>query len=125
MDEIDLQLLAQNPHWRNLLEAYLTAATVSPVAPPPVPVAGEDQPQVVQESGPRWAARISQFANLAPEAISKMHGQLIAYGWLHFQFDESLTEMTYRVSPDGRKILKKLNELDLAPNSQVHETRAA
>lgn len=97
MDDLDRQLLENNPFWKQVLEAYLQLA-LEPVHANP-----EEKGMV------RWVDRIQTLDGLEAEELSLIHGRLIALGWLNFQFEAGQTSLTYRVSSDGRAILKRLN----------------
>ncbi|SFI56763.1 hypothetical protein [Planctomicrobium piriforme] len=93
MEDPDLQLLAINLPWQRLLEAYLEL---------------NSEPLPAGESGPRWSPRIISMNEVTPQELSGIHGQLIALGWLHFQLEDGQAGLTYRVSPDGRRALARL-----------------
>ncbi|HWL09540.1 MAG TPA: hypothetical protein VNQ76_14115 [Planctomicrobium sp.] len=138
MGEFDLQILADNPPWRRLLDVYLeivsepqpmaarksskTAAVTiesqvtesrtdgSPTAADSVlEESTETEPEKVEPSGPRWADRVISMNEVTPDELSKIHGKLIAMGWLHFQLEDGQNGLVYRVSPEGRRLLKRLD----------------
>jgi hypothetical protein len=110
MDDFDRQLLENNPGWKLVLEAYLQLAAE------PVQISPEEKGTV------RWVDRIVSLDGVDPEELSLIHGRLIALGWLNFQFESGQTSLTYRVSPEGRAILKRLNGTAAAsPANEIQE----
>lgn len=105
MDDFDRQLLENNPYWKQVLEAYLQLASE------PVTTNPEEKGMV------RWADRIQTLDGLDPDELSLIHGRLIALGWLNFQFEAGQASLTYRVSSDGRAILKRLDGTASGPLS--------
>lgn len=103
MDETDLQILANHTSWQQVLAAYLQLAAETPVSP-----------DSTQETGPRWFGRLYSIPGVPSDTLTTIHGQLIAYGWLHFQMEEGQSGLTYRVSPEGRRILKQVANFSTA-----------
>ncbi len=111
MDDQELYCLAEHPQWSGLLEAYLDMLAQLPPVTDPSP----------NEGGPRWVSRISQWKGVSSDELSYIHGQLIAEGWLHFQLEDGQLGLQYRVSPEGRRILKRLEQhLRAQSDSIVH-----
>jgi len=96
MDDSDLELLASNPSWQQVLQIYLDL-TAEPAERSP------------EQTGPRWAVRIGSLDDLEPAELSLIHGQLIAQGWLKFQFETEQTGLMYRISSEGRAVLHRIH----------------
>lgn len=66
-----------------------------------------------------WQDRLQEFNDLEPRQISKLHGELLAYGWL--EQNTGLTPILkigqnsacYRVSTSGLKVLKQARSENL------------
>ncbi|WP_437223761.1 hypothetical protein SH661x_003344 [Planctomicrobium sp. SH661] len=96
MDDLDRQLLENNPSWQRVLQAYLELTA---------------EPQQRTEpaaAGPRWSDRIVSMNDIEPDELSSIHGQLIALGWLKFQFEIGQTGLMYRVSSEGRTVFNRV-----------------
>lgn len=91
MDDIDLQYLLEEPVLQQVLETYSEL----------IIRAGEDRTE--EEQGTRWANRIHELADTDPAALSSIHGQLIAFGWLTFQIEDRNSGLMYRITSDGKK----------------------
>ncbi|WP_437192966.1 hypothetical protein [Planctomicrobium sp. SH527] len=105
MDESDLQILANHITWQQVLEAYLQLAAAAPIPSEAAP-----------DTGPRWFGRLYSVPGVSSDTLPSIHGQLIAYGWLHFQMEDGQGGLTYRVSPEGRRLLKQVANLTNASN---------
>jgi len=95
MDDLDRELLMCHPGWQHVLQAYL-ALTAEPME------------RSEEQSGPRWADRIEQLEDFEADELSAAHGQLIALGWLKFQFEVGQAGLMYRVSSEGRMLLNRV-----------------
>ena len=95
MDEFDRELLTNHPAWQQVLQMYLDLTT-EPV----------ERPE--EQTGPRWAERIPSLEDFDPSELSAIHGQLIAWGWLKFQFEAEQTGLMYRVTSEGRMLLNRI-----------------
>lgn len=115
MDDHDFQRLLEEPHWVGLLQEY--AERVEQVV----------HDREAEESGPRWAPRLETFQELPPEDLSLAHGELIALGWLTFQLGDRNNGLAYRLTPEGRQVLQRLekhHEID-ARNANREELATA
>jgi len=101
MDELDRQLIADYPCWRQVLQIYLdlTAETVE---------------RPLDETGVRWADRIPSLEEIPAEELSIIHGRLIAVGWLKFQFEVGQSGLMYRVTSEGRSQLNRMRDACIA-----------
>jgi len=93
MEDFDGQLLIDNPLWADVLNFYQDFAN-------------EKVERPEGETGPRWSARLSTIADQNSEDLTAINGQLIAYGWLTFQIEDSQNGLSYRISSEGKKALK-------------------
>lgn len=105
MDEIDLQLLAENPSWQRVLGTYAQ-------------LAAELQGSSAEEPTTGWNPRVASIKDVDSESLTEIHSQLIAFGWLKFQVEGRATGLMYRISPEGREALKALQ------NSAIGERAA-
>jgi hypothetical protein len=96
MEHADYELLAGQPVWQRLLLDYLEMTSQQAES-------SEEMP-----SGPRWAGRIVALDDLEPAELSQIHGKMIAQGWLLFQMENGEGGLTYRVSPEGRRLLQRI-----------------
>lgn len=100
MIEDDLELLNSDPTCVELLKIY------------------QEQDQEKPESGPRGSARMmpaveveDSEAEAHSAALSSAHGLLIAFGLLDTELVGRDEGMRYRVTPDGVRALKTLQQL--------------
>lgn len=91
MDDMDLQLLIEQPLWQQVLEIY-TELIVQ---------AGQQRSE--EDQGTRWTQRIAEFDEIDGEELSTIHGQLIALGWLTFQLEDRNAGLMYRITTAGKK----------------------
>lgn len=52
-----------------------------------------------------WLERIDELDGLEKEDLVKLHGQLIAWGYLKFQISSSSIGLLYQISPAGKQAL--------------------
>ncbi len=57
-----------------------------------------------------WVPRLASVEEIEDESLSKLHGRLIAVGFLKFQLGKRTTGLCYQLSPEGRKALEKWNQ---------------
>ena len=93
----ELQLLLDNPHYAALLHAYESDRANS--------VPADDAEADVESSG--WSPRIAEIPGIDQACLAPMHGKLIAHGLLNFELTGRSTGVVYRVSPEGRNLLKR------------------
>ncbi|MCA8999936.1 MAG: hypothetical protein KDA80_23270 [Planctomycetaceae bacterium] len=96
MDDIDLELLLNHPEWLSLLEAYLSRQESL----------RREIPE--QSGGPRYIPRITELEGVESSSLAEIHGQLIALGFLQFQFEDGSHGLTYRVSTLGRNLATRV-----------------
>ena len=95
MTEDALQLLLENADYADLLHAYARARTET------APDADADA------EGAGWASRRGEVPGIDDVCLAPMHGKLIAYGLLNFQLMSRTAGVVYRVSPEGRDVLRR------------------
>ena len=74
---------------------------------PADPESAESSDEAEIESGDPWLPRIGVLDGVAQDALSGIHGRLIAAGHLVFQFRNRTTGMEYRVSHSGKQFLSR------------------
>lgn len=114
MIDLAIAWMRRDPAWRNLLAAYDGA---EPVPAPP------------DEAPAGWVTRLSEVEGIPPQEISRIHGKLIAFGLLEFELAGRSAGVRYRVTRDGRAILRgepveKIGEADRAAD-EPNECRVA
>lgn len=121
MIDSDFSLALENPSWIHVLRAYHSAQqepespeSVAPQAAVPAVVAepedGDEAAESEEGGGKsrrtaRWLARIHQFEGVAKEDLSRIHGRLIAYGFLKCDLAEKTAEVVYQVTLAGKQLL--------------------
>jgi hypothetical protein len=91
-----LQLLLEDAEYAALLRAYERARTET------APQADADP----ETAG--WTPRIAALPGVDDVLLAPMHGKLIAHGLLNFQLADRTGGVVYRVSPEGRDALRRL-----------------
>ncbi len=135
MIDIETQLLDQDPGWREVLEAYRPVEAVRDEVPRNLSgdeLPGEERRAVDDESleeltGPEtedrgmavrladlsvddsndggWLPRITSLEGVDDETLSRIHGRLIAMGWLGFEVAGRTVGVRYRMTRDGCRVL--------------------
>lgn len=132
MIDPDIALALENPEWLQVLRGYHQQAQQEPEAPGNVSLLqvaaesqssqspadaagaedseetsgdGESEGSPKQRRGARWLTRIHHFEGLAREDLSKIHGRLIAYGFLKCDLAERTAEVVYQVTLAGKQLL--------------------
>ena len=83
-----IQLDLLNPQNLQVLDAYSVRAATA---------------KATQEEFDGWLERISSLAGFTAEALTQIHGQLIAGGYLKFEIGNSTVGLRYQISPRGRQ----------------------
>jgi hypothetical protein len=117
-----LELSGDDPRSLRVLFAYASAEQVAP------PVEPTDD-----ESG--WVPRLRDVDGVPPESLAPLHGRLIAHGYLRFVLLGRSAGVAYRVTPEGRALLRRIEsggelletaeELDVAANDGPEPVDAA
>ena len=102
MIDIELEELSQDTQWRPVLQAYLEREQAE---------AARDK-AVVAETGQdskteNWIPRIAEVEGVDSKDLSKIHGKLIALGYLIFQLSGREKGVCYQVSPMGKQALEQ------------------
>jgi hypothetical protein len=102
MIDFELEELSQDTRWRLVLQAYLEREHVEAAR------ADADAAEGEQDSKTRnWIPRLSELAEVDSNDLSKIHGKLIALGYLKFHLTGREKGMCYQVSPLGRQALEQ------------------
>ncbi len=102
MLDLEDHLLTECPTWGRLLAAYAQLHDAEPALEMP---GAEADDESVEMSGTRWFPRLMQVSGIEAKHLSRLHGRLIALGWLRFNFQDAQLGVQYRVSPEGRRAL--------------------
>lgn len=90
MLDFELEELNQGTEWREVLAAYLSA---------------HEAAKASQDEFDGWLPRIMTVEGLEAEDLPRLHGKLIAIGFLKFQLASRGTGVVYQISPAGRQAL--------------------
>ena len=100
MIDFELEELTHDTRWRPVLHAYLEREHAEAAR------AGEAAAESEQDSKTQyWIPRLPEVAGVDTKELSKIHGKLIALGYLRFQLSGREKGMCYQVSPLGRQSL--------------------
>ncbi|MBQ16277.1 MAG: hypothetical protein CMJ65_04040 [Planctomycetaceae bacterium] len=122
MIDIEAQLLGQDTGWREVLEAYRPVETEDQEEVSTdslgdesfeelaAPETGEDEVRLADLSGDdsddgNWLPRVTSLEGIEDERLSRIHGRLIALGWLGFDVAGRDVGLRYRMTLDGRRVL--------------------
>lgn len=94
-----IDLVARDPHWRIVLETY------------------RETQRTRREANPEhdsWVPRLREIEGVPGEAMSPIHGRLIAHGLIKFQLagQGASTMLEYQVTPLGRRALGEAVPID-------------
>lgn len=90
MLDFELKELNQTTDWRLMLSAYQSA---------------QEAAKNSEAEFDGWLPRIMSVEGLDDESLPKLHGKLIAFGFLKFQLASRGTGVVYQISPAGREAL--------------------
>ncbi len=122
MIDIEAQLLGQDTGWREVLEAYRPVETEDQEEVSTDSLGdesfeelaaletGEDEVRLADLSGDdsddgNWLPRVTSLEGIEDERLSRIHGRLIALGWLGFDVAGRDVGLRYRMTLDGRRVL--------------------
>ena len=88
MADAAIQLDLLSPQNLQVLEAYAVRAATA---------------RSTQEDFDGWLERVDSLAGFTAEALTRIHGQLIAGGYLKFEIGNSTVGLRYQLSPRGRQ----------------------
>ena len=138
MSALELELVSENPSWIAVLKAYQkaqeelaerqaaksatelaarigSAATVEgavSVRSDESDMTGEVEnlASAPKKRASRWVQRISHVATIDRVELSKIHGQLIAYGLLKCDLAGRSDGMVYQLTSSGKTVLNRLGD---------------
>ena len=94
MLDFELDELQQNADWQAVLSAYRDAHQTAQAAA-----------KTTDQEFDGWSPRIMSVEGLADETLPRIHGKLIAWGFLKFQLAGRGAGVVYQISPAGRQAL--------------------
>lgn len=100
MIDFEIELLSDHDDWRRVLETYRKLAVADASTRPQVDA------QVDAE--PSWIPRVAKIDGIDGRRLTKIHGQLIALGFLKFELEGRTSGVSYRVTREGNKALDRL-----------------
>ncbi len=98
MIDFETELLAEHADWRLVLQAYRDEI-------PPAPEQPAEGEEPIDHT---WVGRLAEVEDVEPETLTKIHGKLIALGFLKFQIKNRSAGVSYRVTQQGRQALNSL-----------------
>jgi hypothetical protein len=116
-----LEQSGADPDSLRVLGAYASAEQVAPPVEP-----------VDDDSG--WVPRLRDVDGVPAESLAPLHGRLIAHGYLRFVLLGRSAGVAYRVTPEGRALLRRIEtgefveaveELDVAASDGPEPVDAA
>ena len=103
MTESTFQLDQLTPQNVQLMQAYTVCAAAARAA---------------EEEFDGWLERINSLPDLTTDCLIRMHGQLIAMGYLKFEISGRNVGLRYQISPKGRQALERAQ---LAPTTSEND----
>lgn len=101
MLDFELEELQQNSDWRAVLSSYQAAHHAAQAAA-----------KTSDQEFDGWLPRIMSVEELDDESLPRIHGKLIAWGFLKFQLASRGTGVVYQISPSGREALANVEVSD-------------
>ena len=98
MDQHDVDLLGSNPNWRQVLLAYRSALEA--------PAGADEQLGALIAKG--FRPRVREVDGVPAEQISRIHGKLIAHGFLQVEIADRTGGMLYQLTQTGRRACTQL-----------------
>lgn len=102
----DITFLHRHPEWLATLQAYWNAHLQS-------------KQDVAEFDG--WVPRLTSVIDVPPEALSGIHGRLIAFGYLKFELTPKDTTLRYQLTPAGRSVVTGESAAELQEGSSDSE----
>ena len=106
MIEYDPAVLEGDDSWRLVLGAYQS---------------GQSQLKAQDPESDGWLPRLRTIEGIEGEALSRVHGRLIALGFLKFELLSREVGMRYQVSPLGKRTLEQGSYATEDPENSVSE----
>ncbi|MEX0717860.1 MAG: hypothetical protein WD066_14800 [Planctomycetaceae bacterium] len=107
MIELAAAWMRRDPAGKSLLAAYDEA---EPEAAPLATIGGGPHSSRVTptpgDAGGGWVPRLRKAEGVSPDDLSRVHGKLIAFGFLEFDLAGRAAGVRYRVSRQGRAVLR-------------------
>lgn len=97
MNDIDQELLSQNPEWRLVLETYVPRETAE-ISP--------------DDENDDWLPRVNEVDGVKRECLPRIHGKLIALGLLKFVLEGRTAGVRYQLSTLGKRTLRQADSQD-------------
>lgn len=105
MLDVESKLLEEATDWPLVLAEYLRLQT----ADEPADLVADEEEQA--GASIRWIPRLRSLPGVDGPQLSRIHGRLLALGWLRFQIGAGQRGLEYRVSPEGRTQLAGLQSV--------------
>lgn len=119
MIDSDFTLVLENPTWVQVLQAYYLAQQDAGTSCAAEAQAEETETEAdgeatedaeaeeggKQRRGARWLSRIHHVEGVERADLSKIHGRLIAYGFLKCDLADKTAEVVYQLTLAGKQVL--------------------
>jgi hypothetical protein len=93
MLDLEIDLLQAHPDWQRVLQAYAESWESPPVA--------DSETSELASQG--WRPRLKEVDGVAPEEMTRIHGKLIAHGFLQVEIAGRTGGLLYQLSSVGRQ----------------------
>ena len=120
MIDFELEELSQDTQWRPVLEAYLQREQAENAHAKAVVLEGGNQIQTRN-----WIPRLAHVEGVELEDLSKIHGKLIALGYLRFQLSGPEKGVCYQVSPLGNHALEQMTHAEADHSTSQDQSEVA
>lgn len=114
MLDFEMEELNESTDWREVLAGYLHAHQSAQAAA-----------KNTEEGFDGWLPRIMDVEGLESEDLPRLHGKLIALGFLKFQLASRGTGVVYQISPAGRQALNNIVPDESDSGDEENETETA
>lgn len=122
MIDFEQEQLNQNSEWLIVLKTYAEleqAAKFNAKSQPP------EEGFTQKFNADYWIPRVTCVDGVATADLSKLHGQLIAHGFLKFQLASRETGVSYQISPLGKQTLEQRLAEETDPGDLSQDQREA
>lgn len=103
MIDFELEQLQKHPEWRLVLSAYHAE-------------------HLAAAQSDHWAARLTAVEGVPPEHLARIHGKLIALGYLKFELADRAAGVRYQVSRAGRQALDLTQPLEMDDDAELAQS---
>ena len=110
MIDFELQELREDPEWCGVLKAYL------------------DEHAAANQRDPEfdgWTPRIKSIEGIDDERLPRLHGKLIAIGFLKFRLTGRISGMRYQLTSLGREAHSRQFDSSDGPETDRRQTSGA